>query len=247
MAKKEDLKGLLEQYFPNNDTGEITEPKIREFLGKVIDLIPEIAGGDLAGTYPSPTVGAKKITAANIADKTITASQIAEESLNDESIFADEIITGRVIQKNTITAELLERTLAPCVVEGIKNISISSVFSIPLTNIVDYQPAFGYWTTRAIDVQNATSPNPTAQLIIACNSAAIDQAKFATMPAIIPILVFSSGDTITVDVQVYSEFNGRTSRSDNIKLYGQGGYVSLILAKTSTGYFLMGSNNLTDF
>lgn len=77
MAKKEDLKGLLEQYFPNNDTGEITEPKIREFLGKVIDLIPEIAGGDLAGTYPSPTVGAKKITAANIADKTITASQIA--------------------------------------------------------------------------------------------------------------------------------------------------------------------------
>ena len=42
MAKKEDLKGLLEQYFPNNDTGEITEPKIREFLGKVIDLIPEI-------------------------------------------------------------------------------------------------------------------------------------------------------------------------------------------------------------
>ena len=40
MAKKEDLKGLLEQYFPNNDTGEITEPKIREFLGKVIDLSP---------------------------------------------------------------------------------------------------------------------------------------------------------------------------------------------------------------
>ena len=58
MAKKEDLKGLLEQYFPNNDTGEITEPKIREFLGKVIDLIPESAGGDLDAMYPSPTDGA---------------------------------------------------------------------------------------------------------------------------------------------------------------------------------------------
>ena len=101
--------------------------------------------------------------------------------------------------------------------------------------------------SRAINVQNATSPNPTAQLIIACNSAAIDQAKFATMPAVIPILVFSGGDTITVDVSVYSEFNGRTYRSDGIKLFAQGGYVSLLFAKTSTGYFLMGSNNLTDF
>lgn len=45
MAQKEDLKELLEQYFPDNNTGEITEPKVREFLGKVIDLIPEIAGG----------------------------------------------------------------------------------------------------------------------------------------------------------------------------------------------------------
>lgn len=33
-GKKEDLKGLLEQYFPNNDTGEITEPKIREFWAR---------------------------------------------------------------------------------------------------------------------------------------------------------------------------------------------------------------------
>ena len=224
MAKKEDLKGLLEQYFPNNDTGEITEPKIREFLGKVIDLIPEIAGGDLAGTYPSPTVGAKKITAANIADKTITASQIAEESLNDESIFADEIITGRVIQKNAITAELLERT-----------------------DLFTYNTANGKWQSTIVNITNATSSGNNADLEINCGDIGIDKVKFSQMPAIIPVIIISDGDIITVNVSVKSEFKGHSYKSDNIILVSQGGYVSLMLAKTNIGYFVIGSNNRTDF
>lgn len=247
MAKKEDLKGLLEQYFPNNDTGEITEPKIREFLGKVIDLIPEIAGGDLAGTDPSPTVGAKKITAANIADKTITASQIAEESLNDESIFADEIITGRVIQKNAITAELLERTLAPCVVEGIKNISISNILTIPITDLFTYNTANGKWQSTIVNITNATSSGNNADLEINCGDIGIDKVKFSQMPAIIPVIIISDGDIITVNVSVKSEFKGHSYKSDNIILVSQGGYVSLMLAKTNIGYFVIGSNNRTDF
>ena len=242
MAKKEDLKGLLEQYFPNNDTGEITEPKIREFLGKVIDLIPEIAG-----TYPSPTVGAKKITAANIADKTITASQIAEESLNDESIFADEIITGRVIQKNAITAELLERTLAPCVVEGIKNISISNILTIPITDLFTYNTANGKWQSTIVNITNATSSGNNADLEINCGDIGIDKVKFSQMPAIIPVIIISDGDIITVNVSVKSEFKGHSYKSDNIILVSQGGYVSLMLAKTNIGYFVIGSNNRTDF
>lgn len=34
MAKKEDLKGLLEQYFPNNDTGEITGRRSESFWAR---------------------------------------------------------------------------------------------------------------------------------------------------------------------------------------------------------------------
>lgn len=247
MAQKEDLKGQLEQYFPNNNTGEITEPMVREFLGKVIDLIPEIAGGDLTGTFPNPTIGANKIDATKIAYKTLTSDQIAARGLDDGDIFADETIGARVLERGAVDALRLAKNEASCMVGATQNISVSSLYTIPITDIVDYQTTIGYWVSRAINVQNATSPNPTAQLIIACNSAAIDQAKFATMPAVIPILVFSGGDTITVDVSVYSKFNGRTYRSDGIKLFAQGGYVSLLFAKTSTGYFLMGSNNLTDF
>ena len=241
MAKKEDLKGLLEQYFPNNDTGEITEPKIREFLGKVIDLIPEIAGGDLAGTYPSPPVGAKKITAAKFAENPIPAAQNAEEKKTEK------IINGRGIQKNAITAELLERTLAPCVVEGIKNISISNILTIPITDLFTYNTANGKWQSTIVNITNATSSGNNADLEINCGDIGIDKVKFSQMPAIIPVIIISDGDIITVNVSVKSEFKGHSYKSDNIILVSQGGYVSLMLAKTNIGYFVIGSNNRTDF
>lgn len=247
MAQKEDLKKLLEQYFPNNDTGEITEPKIREFLAKVIDLIPEIAGGDLDGTYPNPIIGSKKITAAKIADKTLTANQIAEEGLNDESIFADETIPGRAIQKNAITAELLERTLAPCVVNGIKNISISNSLTIPITDLFTYNTVNGKWQSMVVNISNATSTGNNADLEINCGDIGIDKVKFSQMPAIIPVVIVSNNDIITVHVSVKSGFKAYSYNSDNITLASQGGYVSLMLAKTDVGYFLIGSNNHIDF
>lgn len=56
------------------------------------------------------------------------------------------------------------------------------------------------------------------------------------MPAIIPVIIISDGDIITVNVSVKSEFKGHSYKSDNIILVSQGGYVSLMLAKTNIGY-----------
>ena len=153
--------------------------------------------------------------------------------MNDESIFADEIITGRVIQKNAITAELLERTLAPCVVEGIKNISISNILTIPITDLFTYNTANGKWQSTIVNITNATSSGNNADLEINCGDIGIDKVKFSQMPAIIPVIIISDGDIITVNVSVKSEFKGHSYKSDNIILVSQGGYVSLMLAKTS--------------
>ena len=91
------------------------------------------------------------------------------------------------------------------------------------------------------------SPAVKKDLEINCGDIGIDKVKFSQMPAIIPVIIISDGDIITVNVSVKSEFKGHSYKSDNIILVSQGGYVSLMLAKTNIGYFVIGSNNRTDF
>lgn len=75
-------------------TGTVEASYFRGNGGQLTDVIPSgNAGGDLAGTYPNPTIGNNKVVAAYMATDSVTSGAIAANAVATNEI-ADGSITG---------------------------------------------------------------------------------------------------------------------------------------------------------
>ena len=66
------------------------------------------AGGDLSGSYPSPTIGTGKVTTTKIADLNVTTAKLADGGVTTAKIADANVTTGKIANLGVTTAKIAD-------------------------------------------------------------------------------------------------------------------------------------------
>lgn len=69
------------------------------------------AGGDLAGSYPNPTIGVGKVTSTKIADANVTTAKIADEAVVTAKIADANVTTDKIADEGVTTAKIAAKNV----------------------------------------------------------------------------------------------------------------------------------------